>query len=172
MWCETIIRNLGNTPASDASDRAIDWVDLDWNECGRLLKKQTRGGQSVRVLLSPGQTLRHHDVIFEDERQSIALNVLPCEVVVAQAANMRELAMLALEFGNLHLPVQIENNQILFIEDGPPMSVLEAMGIRWTRQVRRFEPEQVKSAPAVEVAPDLRVTMRSRRADQEIARPE
>jgi hypothetical protein len=51
MWCERVIRSCPATPATDWGGRILDWVDVQWNGCGRVLKKQTRGGQPVRVLL-------------------------------------------------------------------------------------------------------------------------
>jgi urease accessory protein len=177
MWCERIIRNCGDPSGPCWSDqwagRSVDWVDIQWTDCGRVLKKQTRSGQPVRVLLPPGQTLRHGDVIYEDAQQAIAIHVLPCEVIVARPDNARTLALLALELGNLHMPAQIDRDEIAFIEDGPAMGVVDALQVRWTREVRRFEPVQTISAPSVNVSPGLRMIIRSQEnsANQEPAGP-
>jgi hypothetical protein len=58
--------------------------------------------------------------------------------------------------------VQIENGQIIFIEDGPAMEVLDTLRIQWTKEVRRFEPAAVISAPGINVAPSLQVIIRSK----------
>ena len=160
MWCEKIIRNLATDPPPGAS---VDWVDIQWNECGRILKKQSRRGEPVRVLLPPGQRLRHNDVIYEDASVAIAINVQQCEVIVAKIAEPQTLATLALELGNLHLPVQIEPQEIIFIEDGPAMAVLDSLRIPWAKEIRRFEPAQIISVPSVDVSPALRVIIRSQK---------
>jgi urease accessory protein UreE len=161
MWCERVIRNLTDLSAADREGRFVDWVDIEWNECGRVLKKQTRRGQPVRVLLPPGERLGHNDVIFEDAARAVAIHVRPCEVIVATAPDASALAVLALELGNLHVPVQVGAAELVFVEDGPAMAVLDAMQISWTKQVRRFEPVNLVSGPSVNLAPSLRVIVRS-----------
>jgi urease accessory protein UreE len=152
--------------AADWHGRAIDWVDIAWNECGHSLKKKTRAGCPVSVLLPVGQTLAHNDLIYQDEAKAIVIHVLACEVIVAHITDVREMATLALELGNLHLPVQIGNEQIVFIENEAAKSVLEAMKIRWTKEIRRFEPTPVMSSPGIERSPEFRVIIRSREAQQ------
>jgi urease accessory protein UreE len=136
-------------------------VDIEWSECGRELKTQTRSGQPVSVLLPPGQTLRHHDIIYEDAETAIAINVLPCAVIVAPVLDWREMAMLALELGNLHVPVQLDYMEIAFIENEAALLVMSAMQIPWVRHVRRFQPVQILSAPRTELAPELSNILRS-----------
>ncbi len=132
-------------------------MDVEWTECARVLKKQTRGGEPVRVMLPRGQTLRHGDVIFEDADRVVIIQVRPCEAIVASVAGAREMARLALELGNLHQPAQLSDGEIVFIEDGPPMEVLERLGIPWRKEVRRFEPTPVLSAPVARLAGGFRV---------------
>jgi urease accessory protein len=158
MWCEQILRNLA---APLAAGQSVDRVDIQWNQCGRVLKTQSRAGHSIRVLLPPGQRLHHNDVVYEDASLIIAIHVLPCEVISAKA-DPQKLATLALELGNLHLAAQIESHEILFIEDGPAMAVLDSLQIPWTREQRRFEPTQIISAPSVDISPDLRIVLRKR----------
>jgi urease accessory protein UreE len=162
MWCEQILRNLAAPPAPG---QTVDWVDIQWNQCGRLLKTQSRAGHPLRVLLPPGQRLRHNDVIYEDASLIIAIHVQPSEVIIAKPPDPQKLAILALELGNLHLPTQIELHEIIFIEDGPAMAVLDSLQIPWIREQRRFEPTQIISAPSVEISPSLRVVLRSQKAD-------
>jgi urease accessory protein UreE len=155
MWCERVIRNCDGLPAGCWGGRTVDWVDIEWNECGRLLKKQTRSGEPVNVVLPPGQMLRHHDIIYEEAEKAIAINVLPCEVIVAPVLDWREMAMLALELGNLHVAVQLDYMEIAFIENEAALLLMSAMQIPWVRHVRRFQPVQILSAPPTEVALEL-----------------
>lgn len=161
MWCERVIRTLENVPNADAGGRTIDFVDLTWEECGRVVKKQTRGGDTVRVVLPPGQQLRHNAVIFEDAARLIVVNVMPCEIIVAKVPSPRDMALLALELGNLHWPTQIAEGQLLFPEDGPALAVLQSMKIPFARETRRFEPQKILSLPRPNVTADVQV-IRSR----------
>ena len=54
MLCDQVLGNL-DTEACDP--QSIDWLDLTWRDCTRrALKKQTRSGIEVRILLPIGQT--------------------------------------------------------------------------------------------------------------------
>jgi len=138
-------------------DRAVDPVDLGWFECAGVLKKQTRGGEPIRVILPRGETLRHGDVVFEEASRVIVINVLPCEVIVVSAAGKKDMATLALELGNLHLPTQLGDGELIFIEDGPALEVLDRLRLPWRKEVRRFEPTPVRSAPIAKLAGDFRI---------------
>jgi urease accessory protein UreE len=60
------------------SHRAVDYVDIHWDQCRSTLKARSRGGEDIRVLLPRGQSLRHGDVLFEDAARAVIINVLPC----------------------------------------------------------------------------------------------
>ena len=49
---------------TDPAGEPIDWLDLSWQECRqRALRKRTRGGRDVRLLLRLGVMLRHGDIL-------------------------------------------------------------------------------------------------------------
>jgi hypothetical protein len=132
MWAERVVRRVADPQNHDWSKRSVDFVDVAWNACGRVLKSTTRGGEAVRVLLPAGERLHHGDVIFEDATRVVVIIVPACELIVARPANAAAAARLALELGNL-----------LFVEDGPPLAAADGLGIAWTRELRRFEPAVV-----------------------------
>ena len=164
MWCEKVIRSFDPTSDPDRGGRTVERIEIAWNECTRMLKKQTLSGEPVRVLLPPGQILSHNDVVFESATRAIVIYVIPCEVIMAHVSNAKQMAILALELGNLHCPSEVGTDYIIFIEDGPAMSVSNAMKLRWTKEVRRFTPTPIISVPTVSVGPDFRV-IRSRNND-------
>src|SRR5947208_2796322 len=105
MLCERVLGNLDLEPAPDAN---IDWLDLSWFDCAqRALKRQSRGGTSLRILLSVGERLRHGDILVQDASAGItvAINLTPADVLVARPRSLCEMGQLAVEFGNLHQPV-------------------------------------------------------------------
>jgi urease accessory protein len=161
MWCENVLENIAGTPAVDRAERNIDLVDLEWHECSGLLKKQTRNGEPVRVLLPHGQRVRHGDVIYKDATCTVVIHVLPCEVIVATPANDRQAVTLALELGNLHHPTQVGNGELIFIEAEQVTRVLQVMKIPCKKEIRRFEPTIVTSVPAANVAGNFRLFRQS-----------
>jgi urease accessory protein UreE len=159
MLCDKVIRNGGLT--IDCGNRTIDWIDLQWNQCVGVLKRRSRAGESVQILLPRGQVVRHHDVIYEDANRSIIVNVEPCEVIIAKPGSFGETALLALELGNLHLPVQLANSELIFIEDESAMRVLSALQMAWRRNLQRFEPKPLLAAPVLDISGNLQVVIRS-----------
>jgi urease accessory protein len=168
MWCEKVRGNLAELIDSTTSELDIDFVELAWHQCGQIVKTQTTTGEPIRILLSRGQRLRHGDVVYQDERRLVVIKVTPCEVIVAYVPRAEDAAILALELGNLHLPAQIGDGEILFIEDVCAVKVLEFRSMPWKREIRRFEPSHVLSAPVIQRADDLRIIRgRPDRDDQE-----
>ncbi|HWE97905.1 MAG TPA: hypothetical protein VG269_28370 [Tepidisphaeraceae bacterium] len=154
------MRNVaGETPAPWERGN-VDFVDLAGDECRHVLKKQSRGGKEVRVLLPPDQHLRHGDVLYEDNACMLVVNVLPCDVIVARPDSSRDAAALALELGNLHVPTQITDDEIIFPEDESALETLAKSRVRWQREQRRFEPMEVIALPGVRRAGGLRIIRR------------
>ena len=162
MWSEKVLRNCQGMTDDQWGGRVVERVEIEWHECGRLLKKQTRGGEPIRVLLPPGKAFGHNDVVFEDDHRAIVIDVIPCELIVARVEEFQIAAILALELGNLHLPVEVRDREVIFLEDGPVMAILEQRNIPWSREVRRFAPTPITSAPAVKISKDFRTVLRPR----------
>lgn len=153
MWCERILGNFATYPP-----RRWDYVDVEWFECGRIVKRVSRGGVNVRVLLPPGQRFGHGDVISDDGEAAIAIEVKPSEMLVVTAIAPRLLAVLALELGNLHCPTEITDSaEVIFPEDGPTLAVLDKLGLSASRQLRRFNPLPNPVGMTVSIAADFAV---------------
>lgn len=146
MWCESVVRNAGE--GGDFGGRAVDYVDIQWDQRRSTLKARSRAGEEVRVLLPRGQALRHGDVLFEDDRRAVVINVLPCELIVVRSPSPRLMAALALELGNLHHPTEIGENELAFPEDPQSLAAARRVGLETTRELRRFDPLPV---PAREI---------------------
>jgi urease accessory protein len=121
----------------------VDWMDLSWNQCAaRAFRKTSRGGREVRFLLRLGVALKHGDVIWrsEDGQACIAVDVTPCPVLVGKPATIAVAVAIAFELGNLHLPLQFADGELISMDDGPVQEVFESVGVPYARQNRRFEP--------------------------------
>jgi len=149
MLIECILGNVDNAGSPPGAD--IDWIDLTWSQCvGRAVRGTTRGVRPVRVLLPIGSPpLRHGDILRSDDEVVIAVNALPTTVLVASIEDSMVAAQVALELGNLHVPVEIGAAEILALPDGPTEAVFRNYGVRATTELRRFQPEpcSTKSIP-------------------------
>ena len=160
MWCEKVLRNLTD-PGHIPPAGEIDFVDVAWDECKSILKKQSRAGEPVRVLLNRTEKIRHGDVLAENESRAIVVNVVPCEVVVVRSDEPRRLAELAFELGNLHWPAQVSENELAFVEESSAMQAVRACGLEFVRERRRFDPLPVAVTLGFSVSQDLRVLRRT-----------
>jgi urease accessory protein UreE len=145
MLCERILGNLDLEPAPNDG---IDWLDLSWFECAqRAFARKSRGGTSIRILLSVGQHLRHGDILVRDASSiTVAVNLIPTDVLVARPRSLCEMGQLAVEFGNLHQPVQITADELIVLFDGPTEGVLNRNSVPHLREKRRFVPEPASIA--------------------------
>jgi urease accessory protein len=144
MLCDRVLgrREEGQTAAGDA-DR-LDHLDLAWDACHRRAQQATtRNGRPVRLLLRPGTTLRHGDVLVDSQDYLLVIHVRDVETIVVRPTSLRQAAVVALELGNLHVPVQITEDAIVTLPDGPAEAALFKHGIPFTVEQRRFEPMPV-----------------------------
>jgi len=144
MWVEQVLGNVADGLA--LMPGPADFLDVSWGQCGRMLKSRTRQGHPIRVLLPPGSHMRHGDVLVDNDDRRVIVNVLPCEVIVARPASFGDMTLLCLEMGNLHCPAQITESEVIFIEEGRPLAVLEQLQISWSRECRRFEPIPISAS--------------------------
>lgn len=154
MWCEAIVRNAAED--EHFAGRAVDYVDIQWDQRRSTLKARSRGGEEVRVLLPRGQMLRHGDVLFEDESRAVVINVLPCEVIVVRSAEPRLMAELALELGNLHWPTEPTEKELIFLAGKEATAAARRLGLEMAHETRRFDPLPVLAA-AVRAGPAIRI---------------
>ncbi|HSI34819.1 MAG TPA: hypothetical protein VK986_14625 [Tepidisphaeraceae bacterium] len=144
-----IERVLGNLATQTSVDEAgIDWLDLTWPECHlRALRKPTRSGRLLRVLLPVLTPLRHGDILIRDGTTTVAVHVRPAAVLVARPPTPTALARLALDLGNLHIPTEVEADTVIVHDDGPARAALARHGLSFDCVARRFAPEPC-SVPA------------------------
>jgi urease accessory protein len=131
---------VGNLSSKNIPDQSIDWLDLAWSQClARATRAQTRRGVDVRILLRIGMILHHGDVLRESP-DPIAVNILPCDTLVGRPRDARESAAVCYALGDLHVPVQMDQQSIVTIDDGPTRQVFERFKVTCTVESRRFEP--------------------------------
>jgi urease accessory protein len=135
-----IQQKLGHIDTITPGNRIIDWLPLEWYETGkRILRKRTRSGQEVALkFLSENPHLTQGDVLYEDARTLIVVEVLPCEVLVIKPATLYEMASVCYEIGNKHLPLFYDDGTVLAPFDAPLFRLLTASGYTVAQQQRKL----------------------------------
>jgi urease accessory protein len=145
MLLDRVIGKKGADATVTPARRSLDVLDLTWRQCGRrAVRGRTRGGRDVGILLPPGVTLRHDDVLAAGEGHAdevLLVSVQPCDVWVAEFTDGAAMAAAALELGNLHVPVEVcQPPCLVTLPDGPVRAVLDRYATTWRPEVRRFQP--------------------------------
>ena len=125
-----IQQKTGNLDSTDLGNRTIDWLSLEWYEAKkRIMHKRSNAGVEIAIkFLGGGQNLTQDDILFEDEKTIIAVDILSCEVAIIRPKNMFEMASVCYEIGNKHLPLFYENDEVLVAFEAPLFSLLSASG--------------------------------------------
>jgi len=137
-----------------------DVLELSWFECPRrAMRKRSRLGRDVALLMPPGTVLRHGDILLDDTQSRLAIEVLPCEVLIVKPRTAAELGQLAFEFGNLHVPAELGHDEIRVLPDGPVAEVIERLGVPSEIRNCRFQP--IFAAGGVTLSLNLQVVRRT-----------
>ena len=135
-----IQKKKGNIHSVDTGNKKIDWLQLEWFETNkRILHKRTNTGIEVSLkFLKESAELTQGDILFEDERSIIAVEVIPCECLVIKPADMFEMASICYEIGNKHLPLFYEDGELLVPFENPMFRLLEAKGHAISKAKRKL----------------------------------
>lgn len=105
MVCETVIGNLED---GNFQGKTVEYVDIDWHSAfQKVHKKVTKEGTEVGIRLDNDvlmKGLRTGDVLYEDDSRVIAVNIPPCDVIIATIEHHHDhmIAKLCYEVGNRH----------------------------------------------------------------------
>lgn len=131
-----IKETIGNIKELQVGHHIIDYLDLEWFETSkRIQRKHTRGGVEVAIkFLKEGQRLRQGDVLYQDEEKIIVVEIIPCDAIVINPKSMMEMGSICYEIGNKHLPIFIQNDQVLLPFEEPIFRWLIASGFNATKK--------------------------------------
>lgn len=135
-----IQQKKGNLNAIHINNRYIDWLQLEWFETSkRILRRPTRSGKDISLkFLNKDPMLTQGDILYEDDTIIIAVDILPCEVLVIQPANQFEMASVCYEIGNKHLPLFFEENELLVPFELPLFRLLSTQGYAIKQDKRKL----------------------------------
>jgi len=164
ILCRNVIRVLGEV---DASAAGFDLIDISWNEHGRrTLRRQSRAGLLVRVLLPAHEFLQHGSVLCGVD-EPIVVNLLPCRALVIRVETQARLAEICYTIGNLHLPAQITAREIAVPATEATEAALGRAGIPHAMEIRRVQP-RIGDLPRVEMSREFQVSVRRSDADRPV----
>jgi urease accessory protein len=125
-----IQQKTGNLNALTVTHRHIDWLPLEWYETNkRILRKQTLAGNHLALkFLDKDPALAQGDILYEDHHSIIAVDILPCDVLIIRPASLFEMASVCYEIGNKHLPLFFEKEEVLVPFDMPLFRLLSTQG--------------------------------------------
>lgn len=145
-----IRQKTGTLNDIETKGRAVDRLPLEWHETGkRILHRRTTAGREITLkFLQQPQNLQQDDVLYVDEEMIIAVQILPCEAIIVQPKNMREMATVCYEIGNKHLPLFYEEHSLLIPYEAPLFRMLVAAGFDVkTEQRQLLYPLKTSVAP-------------------------
>jgi len=123
-----IRQKAGNIASVLIGERNIDWLEIEWYETGkRILRKRTQGGKDIDLqFLNYSPQFMQGDILYADEQELLVVDILPCEAIVIRPASLLAVAALCYEIGNKHLPLFLENEELLVPYDAPLFNQLTA----------------------------------------------
>lgn len=130
---------IGNIQSYQPGNRGRETILIEWFEISkRILHKKSDRGREIRCrFLVDQHEIKDGDVLFEDENIYITAEIKPCEMILIEPSNMREMARAAYEIGNKHLPLFIENNLLMIPYDAGILNTLATSNIPITIENRK-----------------------------------
>lgn len=123
---------LGNIADFPTNERSIDLLEMEWFEASKKIqRRKSNNGQEITIkFLREGQRLRQGDIVYQDDFKIVAVQIKPCDAIVLAPTNMLEMGTICYEIGNKHLPLFIQNDQVMMPFEMPMFRWLEASGYK------------------------------------------
>ena len=143
-------RIVGNVERGYVPPEPADVLDVEWHDLARrAIRRASRSGRRVGVLLPRGVFARHGDVLHGDAGY-LQINLLPADVLIAIPADANEMGLIALTLGNMHVPAQVSGGELVVAADAPAEALFRREKVAFATDRRRFEPSRL--APEADVA--------------------
>lgn len=128
---------LGNIKEYSVRSLRVDWLELEWFEAAkRIQRKTSKEGQEIAIkFMREGQRLREGDIVYKDDQKMVVVHIKTCEAIVLKPSSMLEMGTICYEIGNKHLPLFIQDNQVMMPFEMPMFRWLEASGYQPEKQI-------------------------------------
>ncbi len=132
---------VGNKSNISLDGLEIDFLELEWFETSkRIQNKVTNSGTKIAIkFLKEGQRLSQDDVLFKDNKKAIVIDIRECEAIMVEPTSLLEMGTLCYEVGNKHVPIFIQDNQVLIPFEEPLFRWLSASGYRPVKEMRQLK---------------------------------
>lgn len=131
MIAEKILGKLHET------SKQVETVTIDWFERDKkLLRKTTSTGEDIGIRVD--SPLNEGDILYEDDRKIIAVEIAPCDLVSVNVTGMKEMGRLCFELGNRHLSLSISENNVKCPYDQPTFEYLKRLGFKAEKTHEKF----------------------------------
>lgn len=127
MIIEEIVGNIKTVPILDLE---VDVLEIEWFETTkRIQRKRTKAGMEIAIkFMKEGQRLHQGDILYLDDELAVVVHIKPCDAIVMTPNSLLEMGTICYEIGNKHLPLFIQNDQIMMPFEMPMFRWLEASG--------------------------------------------
>lgn len=102
----------------------------------RIQRVTTDHGKEIGIRLKEPKDLINGDILYMDERNVIAIQVLADDLLVIRPTSIRQMGEIAHQLGNRHLPAQFEGEEMLVQYDYLVEELLEQLEIPYERSNR------------------------------------
>ncbi|MBB6501063.1 urease accessory protein UreE [Pedobacter cryoconitis] len=128
---------IGNKNSYPIEGLEIDLLELEWYETTRRIqRKKTAAGMEIAIrFVREGQRLRQDDILYLDHSKVVLVDIKPCEAIVISPATLLEMGTVCYEIGNKHMPLFIQDNQVMMPFEMPMFRWLEASGYQPEKQL-------------------------------------
>lgn len=142
MICERILGNIAERQPPAAVE--VDDVPFQWTEAQRrFLKKRSRAGRSVGIMLPAGTVLRDGDVLHEAPGVVVVARLEHAALLAVPATDRGAWGRLLYELGSRHEPVEVRDDRLLLTARDDLRAWLDRMGIDYALVNDRFRPQIV-----------------------------
>ncbi|WHF51509.1 urease accessory protein UreE [Chryseobacterium gotjawalense] len=130
----------GNLSERPLHGKTVDYLDLEWYETTkRIQRKNTGQGQEIAIkFLREGQRLREGDILFENHEKIVAVNILETDAIVITPKSMLEMGTVCYEIGNKHIPLFIQDGEVLLPFEMPMFRWLDAAGYQPEKRKKKL----------------------------------
>ena len=128
-----IEKALGNVADLDLGSRSVDPVFVTHEDLLRLHQKlQSSSGETLRISLDEGETLKNGDVIAMDENRAYVIELVEEKVFRIVPHGTTEVARVAFNVGNMHQKLYIYDDKLLVPYDELMTRMMDALKVEYT----------------------------------------
>ncbi|GGJ82065.1 urease accessory protein UreE [Lentibacillus kapialis] len=140
MIVDEIVTNINDMSPEERNKRHMEKVHLESADLvKRIQRVETDHGRELGIRLKNPRDLEAGDVLYMDDQNIIAVEVMSDDLLIIQPRNMYEMGTIAHQLGNRHLPAQFEDSEMLVQYDYLVEELLEELDIPFKRENRQVK---------------------------------